>query len=565
MRALKLIREMAKEGIIPQGEVESLRRRGTTGKNDVVSFLVEQGLADEEKIAEFISERYGIPRIDLDQIDLEERVLNLLPVEFMRKNKVVPFEKRGRTLKVAMANPLDLSVIDDIEFITGTDVQPYVAPVSQIQSVLDQHFERMEDLQDILSSLSENLLEVVEEEEDTVDVTDLSQAVEQAPVVRFVNSLLADAVRKGASDIHLEPGERVFRVRYRIDGILYEAMQPPLRLKDAIISRIKVMAKMDIAERRLPQDGRIKIRLGDRSIDLRVSTVPVVWGEKVVMRVLDKGSVKFDLRALGFEEWSLKQVEKALRQPYGMILVTGPTGSGKTTTLYSMLQILNTPDVNILTVEDPVEYEFPGINQVNVKEEIGLDFARALRAFLRQDPDIIMVGEIRDQETATIAVRAAITGHLVLSTLHTNDAPSAVVRLLDMGVEPFMVASSLTLIIAQRLVRKICTNCIEETTLHPEVLRELHLTPEETEGVTFYRGTGCRACNQSGYKGRIGIYEVLPVTHEIRNMILEHAPIDAIREKAIEQGMITLRESALHKLFQGITTAEEVLRVTKDI
>ncbi len=565
MRALKLIREMAKEGIIPQGEVESLRRRGTTGKNDVVSFLVEQGLADEEKIAEFISERYGIPRIDLDQIDLEERVLNLLPVEFMRKNKVVPFEKRGRTLKVAMANPLDLSVIDDIEFITGTDVQPYVAPVSQIQSVLDQHFERMEDLQDILSSLSENLLEVVEEEEDTVDVTDLSQAVEQAPVVRFVNSLLADAVRKGASDIHLEPGERVFRVRYRIDGILYEAMQPPLRLKDAIISRIKVMAKMDIAERRLPQDGRIKIRLGDRSIDLRVSTVPVVWGEKVVMRVLDKGSVKFDLRALGFEEWSLKQVEKALRQPYGMILVTGPTGSGKTTTLYSMLQILNTPDVNILTVEDPVEYEFPGINQVNVKEEIGLDFARALRAFLRQDPDIIMVGEIRDQETATIAVRAAITGHLVLSTLHTNDAPSAVVRLLDMGVEPFMVASSLTLIIAQRLVRKICTNCMEETTLHPEVLRELHLTPEETEGVTFYRGTGCRACNQSGYKGRIGIYEVLPVTHEIRNMILEHAPIDAIREKAIEQGMITLRESALHKLFQGITTAEEVLRVTKDI
>ena len=565
MRALKLIREMAKEGIIPQGEVESLRRRGTTGKNDVVSFLVEQGLADEEKIAEFISERYGIPRIDLDQIDLEERVLNLLPVEFMRKNKVVPFEKRGRTLKVAMANPLDLSVIDDIEFITGTDVQPYVAPVSQIQSVLDQHFERMEDLQDILSSLSENLLEVVEEEEDTVDVTDLSQAVEQAPVVRFVNSLLADAVRKGASDIHLEPGERVFRVRYRIDGILYEAMQPPLRLKDAIISRIKVMAKMDIAERRLPQDGRIKIRLGDRSIDLRVSTVPVVWGEKVVMRVLDKGSVKFDLKALGFEEWSLKQVEKALRQPYGMILVTGPTGSGKTTTLYSMLQILNTPDVNILTVEDPVEYEFPGINQVNVKEEIGLDFARALRAFLRQDPDIIMVGEIRDQETATIAVRAAITGHLVLSTLHTNDAPSAVVRLLDMGVEPFMVASSLTLIIAQRLVRKICTNCMEETTLHPEVLRELHLTPEETEGVTFYRGTGCRACNQSGYKGRIGIYEVLPVTHEIRNMILEHAPIDAIREKAIEQGMITLRESALHKLFQGITTAEEVLRVTKDI
>ncbi len=564
MREKKLLNDLVKDGLLPSTEV--LRIRGKDGDyGDVVTLLVQNGLISEEKMVEFFASRYGIPKIDLSTVELTEKVLNLLPVDFLRKRRVVPFDRIGRIIKVAMANPLDLSTIDDIEFITGLEAQVYVAQLSKITSTIDQYFETTEDLQGLLESISGELMEVVEEEEEKVEITDLTQAVEQAPVVRLVNSMIVDAVRKGASDIHLEPGEKSLRVRYRIDGILYEAMQPPFKLKEAIASRIKVMAKLDIAERRLPQDGRIKVRLSDRTIDLRVSTVPITWGEKVVMRILDRGNVQFDLKALGLEEWSLEQVHKALSKPYGMILVTGPTGSGKTTTLYSMLQILNKPEVNIMTVEDPVEYEFPGINQVNVKEEIGLDFARALRAFLRQDPDIIMVGEIRDQETAAIAIRAAITGHLVLSTLHTNDAPSAIVRLVDMGIEPFLVSSSVSVIIAQRLVRKICTNCKEKAEIHPNVLQELNLFPEELENITFYKGSGCSICNNTGYKGRIGVFEVMPVTPEIRAMVLDKAPVDEIREKAIENGMITLRESALRKMLKGVTTAEEVLRVTKDI
>ncbi len=565
MLDVKLVNDLLREGLLKEDQAEEIRAALRKQNRDVVSLLVEQGILTEEELADYIAQHYGFPRVDPLAIEPDEKLLNLLPVEFLRKNKVYPFERKGRTLKVAMANPLNLSVIDDIEFITGSEVQPYVATPSSIQQAIDQFFESDLDIQELLDTLSAEFAETVEETEVTETVDELAQTAEQAPVVRLVNSLILDAVRKGASDIHLEPQEKAFRVRYRIDGVLYEMMQPPLRLKEAITSRIKIMAKLDIAERRLPQDGRIRMRLHNRNIDLRVSTVPTVWGEKIVMRILDKTNLTFDLAKLGFEEESLDLVMDALRRPYGMILVTGPTGSGKTTTLYSSLSILNRPEVNILTVEDPVEYEFPGINQVQVKEEIGLDFARALRAFLRQDPDIIMVGEIRDFETAAIAVRAAITGHLVLSTLHTNDAPSTPARLIDMGVEPFLVASSLTLVIAQRLVRKVCPHCKVETTLHPEILEELNLSAEDVEDVTIYRGQGCFQCNNTGYKGRIGIYEVMAITPRIRDLILHKATPDEIRAAAIEEGMITLRESALYKLFDGLTTAEEVIRVTKEV
>jgi type IV pilus assembly protein PilB len=459
-----------------------------------------------------------------------------------------------------MANPANIFALDDIKFITGCEVQTCVASEAAVRQAIDRLYDSHDSLASVMKEFNEDLEVVEDAEEEGGNLTDITS--EEAPVVKLVNSLLADAIKKKASDIHIEPFDKTIRVRFRIDGVLYEMMSPPHRLKSAIVSRLKIMAELDIAERRVPQDGRIKLRIQKKNIDLRVSTLPTIYGEKIVMRILDKGNLRIDLTQLGMEESGLKRVIRAVEQPYGMVLVTGPTGSGKTTTLYSALTRINKPNVNIMTAEDPVEYNLDGINQVNINEEVGLTFAASLRAFLRQDPNIIMVGEIRDVETASIAVKAALTGHLVLSTLHTNDAPSTLNRLVDMGVEPFLVASSTNLIMAQRLIRRVCQACKQPVMLHPEVVQELGLGPGEMEDLVAHEGTGCVECNNTGYKGRVGLYEVMPITPGIREMILNRDSTTEIRSLAMQEGMLTLRGNAILNLRRGITTAEEVLKET---
>jgi type IV pilus assembly protein PilB len=521
------------------------------------STLVKLGLLTEDRLLSFLSELYETPSIDLDHAEIDPAVARIISAEVATKSQVVPISRSGRTLRIAMANPANFFAIDDIKFATGHEVEVSVATEAAVKRAIDRLYDNAESMADVMKSMEGDELEVV----DTTDNdTDNGAGSDLAPVVKFVNSLITEAVRRGASDIHIEPYEKRLRVRFRVDGVLQEMTAPPMRMRAAILSRLKIMADLDIAERRLPQDGRIKIRVMKRTIDLRVSTLPTIFGEKIVLRILDKTNLALDLTKLGFDPAALEHFMKAIHSPFGMVLVTGPTGSGKTTTLYSALSKINTTATNIMTAEDPVEYNLEGINQVNVHDSVGLTFAAALKAFLRQDPNIVMVGEIRDKETASIAVKAALTGHLVLSTVHTNDAPATLNRLIDMGVEPFLVASATNLILAQRLVRRVCAKCREPHVLPPEVLRELQMSPEQAATATFMKGAGCYDCNKTGYRGRAGIYEVMPISAAIRDMILARRATSEIKMQAIREGMLTLRMDALQKLKQGITSAEEVLK-----
>ena len=527
--------------------------------------LAKLGYLDENNLINFLARHYGVQPIDLRQVDIDPEVIQIVPEKIVKRYKLIPVNRAGSTLIVAMADPSNISAIDDLKFATGYNVEVMVASESAIEEAITRYYE-----QDATSMLDDMLMDIEEEVEfdgggeETVNVLDLEKASEEAPVIRLVNYILLNAIKKGASDIHIEPYEKFFRVRFRIDGVLHEELRPPIRLKNAITSRLKIMSSLDIAERRLPQDGRIKLKIGKgREMDFRVSVLPTLFGEKVVLRLLDKSNLQLDMTKLGFEVDQLELFQTAIHQPYGMILVTGPTGSGKTTTLYSALSELNREDVNISTAEDPVEFNLPGITPVPIHADIGLDFAAALRSFLRQDPDIIMVGEIRDYETAEIAVKAALTGHLVLSTLHTNDAPSTVNRLLNMGVEPFLVTASVNLILAQRLARRICSKCKVPVEVPPETLKELGVPEDEIENFpTVHKGAGCPACNNTGYKGRVALYEVMWLYDDLKDLIIEGASAAELKAAAIKLGMKTLRMSGINKVKEGVTTIEEVLRVT---
>jgi type IV pilus assembly protein PilB len=563
--------------------------------------LVKLGLVSDDMITAVLSRQYGIPSVNLELFQIEEQVLHLIPQEVAQKYSVLPLSRVGASLTLAMVDPTNVFAMDDIKFMTGLNVEPVVVAEASIQQAISKYYGSSKEIELSSVAIDEVVfetavtktappanggithadlvsldtidfdtdraedVEVVEDNEE-IDLSTLSRISEDAPVVRLVNVLLVDALRRGASDIHVEPYEKELRIRFRIDGVLYDVMRPPLKMRDALISRVKIMAKLDISEKRLPQDGRIKIKVKvdarSRELDFRVSTLPTLFGEKVVLRLLDKENLMLDMTKLGFEPESLVKFQRNISKPYGMVLVTGPTGSGKTNTLYSALQSLNTIQTNIMTAEDPVEFNLMGINQVQMKEQIGLNFAAALRAFLRQDPNIILVGEIRDFETAEIAIKAALTGHLVLSTLHTNDAPSTISRLMNMGIEPFLVATSVNLIQAQRLIRRICKDCRKETPMPPEALMEVGFTADEAKDLKTFKGKGCSTCNNTGYKGRIGLYEVMEVNDEIRELILIGASSLELRKKAIEDGMITLRESGLQKVRAGVTTLEEVVRET---
>ena len=527
--------------------------------------LIKLGLVQEGELVGFLSKQYGMPSINLAEIKISPEVLKIIPNDVAIKYQVIPVSLRNSTLIVAMVDPSNIFAIDDIKFLTGHRIEPMIASESSMAQALDMYYGTTKGLTSILQGIEAEELQVTGEE-DSIDIGNLQQASEDAPVIKLVNAILTDAVKKRASDIHVEPYEKFLRIRFRIDGILYEIMRPPLKMKNAVVSRLKIMARLDIAERRLPQDGRIKLKMAKgEEMDLRVSILPTLFGEKVVLRLLDKSNLQLDMTKLGFEENQIRDFKEAIYKPYGMVLVTGPTGSGKTTTLYSALSELNKITENISTAEDPVEFNLPGINQVQIHEEIGLTFANALRSFLRQDPDIILVGEIRDFETAEIGIKAALTGHLVLSTLHTNDAPSTINRLLNMGIEPFLVSSATNLIVAQRLVRKICAECKAPVTISPESFAKLGIPPEEYEqykNITFYKGTGCDVCSNTGYKGRIALYEVAVVNDPIKELILQGASALEIKREAIRQGMRTLRRSGISKLLEGVTSLEEVLKTT---
>ncbi len=540
--------------------------------------LVKLGFVRDEEITALLSRQYGVPAIDLGKFEIEPTVIKLIPAETAQKYQVVPLSRAGAALTLAMTDPTNVFAMDDIKFMTGYNVEPVVASEQAVAEAIQKYYSNggkaagggssldmvSRALEDASQTTGDDV-EVLEELEE-IDVAALERQTGEAPVIRLVNLVLMSSIQRGASDIHIEPYERDFRIRFRIDGILYTVMQPPMKFRDAIISRLKIMAKLDIAEKRLPQDGRIKIRFNDggrsKEIDFRVSCLPTLFGEKVVLRLLDREKLMLDMTKLGFEELALAKFKNAISRPWGMVLVTGPTGSGKTNTLYSALAQLNTTETNIMTAEDPVEFNLAGVNQVNVRESIGLTFAAALRSFLRQDPNIILVGEIRDFETAEIAVKAALTGHMVLSTLHTNDAPSTVSRLMNMGIEPFLVASSVNLICAQRLVRRVCSKCAQPQPMPESALVEVGFSPEEAGGITPMRGAGCEACNQTGYKGRVGLYEVLEITDALRELILVGASALDLRRKGAEEGLVTLRESGLLKIREGVTTIEEVTRET---
>jgi type IV pilus assembly protein PilB len=576
---------------------EALNYQRTSG-GKLGANLVKLGYVKDEEITALLSKQYGVPSIALNQFEIDPAVIKLVPAETARKYQIVPLSRAGATLTIAMTDPTNVFAMDDVKFMTGYNVEPVVASETAVldsidkyygagaapgtaapnrggnqagqvaqtdsgESALDAAARSLTDMPAMLDAAGD--VEVMEELEE-ISAEMLTRQGEEAPVIKLVNVVLMSAISKGASDIHIEPYEKEYRVRYRIDGILYNIMAPPLKMRDAITSRIKIMAKLDIAEKRLPQDGRIKIRFSDngqtKDIDFRVSCLPTLFGEKIVMRLLDKGKLMLDMTKLGFEQESLTKLETQIAKPWGMVLVTGPTGSGKTNTLYSAISKLNSPETNIMTAEDPVEFNLLGVNQVQVRESIGLNFAAALRSFLRQDPNIILVGEIRDFETAEIAVKAALTGHMVISTLHTNDAPSTINRLMNMGIEPFLVASSLNLVCAQRLVRRVCVNCKVDDTHAPPALEQVGFNKADAASVAPKKGTGCEKCNKTGYKGRVGLYEVMEITDELRELILVGASALELRRKAIEEGMITLRGSGLLKIKEGVTTIEEVLRET---
>jgi len=519
----KLGRMLVAANLLNEQQIEKAIALQQKEGGRIGSILVRLGYIEENTLLEFLSKQYGIKSLDLNKVEIDSTIIKLIPTEVVQKYTVIPVHRVGSVLTIAMLDPSNIFAIDDIKFMTGYDVDVVVATETAIKATMAKYYDTSAlNLQQVLKSMdvTDEGLDILSEKdaEEQVDLRELKEALEEAPVVKLVNLILTDAIKKGSSDIHIEAYEKKFRVRYRVDGILYEVMNPPLKLRAALTSRLKIMAELDIAERRLPQDGRIKLKIKDREIDLRVSTLPCLFGEKVVLRILDKGSLSFDLTKLGFEQKSLEDLTKAIHSPYGMVLVTGPTGSGKSTTLYSALQQINEIGINIMTAEDPVEYNLVGVNQVQMKEEIGLNFAVALRSFLRQDPDVVLVGEIRDYETAEIAVKAALTGHLVLSTLHTNDAPSTITRLLNMGIEPFLVASSVILIIAQRLVRRICKECKEEDKVPHSVLTDLGFSEQEANSVVCYKGKGCPNCNDTGYRGRIALYEVMYIGEEIREL-----------------------------------------------
>ena len=561
---IKLGELLVKERLISQEQLNmALEHQKESGKR-IGDILVELGFITKEKL-EAVLEKYNIILEELEEIrDLNSIDLNLtkiIPEKIASLFKIVPLKKSGNVVYVASTDPLEISTLEYIRFATGYNAKVVLVPEETFNQIYN-HLYKTRVFQDVLKDIdkeaSKEDFQVIDESMDVVTIGSLEDMAQQAPVVKFVNFILSDAISKGASDIHIEPYETRVRVRYRIDGVLYEQVTIPPKIKDAVIARIKIISKLNVVERRLPQDGRIKLRVGEKEVDIRVSTVPTVFGEKVVMRLLDKSGLVFDLEKLGFEPEQLNIFENAINKPYGMILITGPTGSGKTTTLYSALRKINREGINIMTVEDPVEYNFEGLNQVNVNETVGLTFATALRAFLRQDPDVILVGEIRDYETADIAIKASLTGHLVFSTLHTNNAPSTVTRLIDMGVEPFLVASSLLIVVAQRLVRKVCPYCKEEYRPKEELLKALGIEDQKV----FYRGKGCNNCRNTGYKGRIALYEIMEVNDEIRKAIVRKEDENIIRELAIKNGMKTLLETGITKAKMGITTVEEVLRVT---
>ena len=535
-----------------------------TGKRLGVA-LSRLGYVEDQDLTQFVARQYSLPAVNLGEVDIDPVVLKLIPREIAEKHQVVPIKRQGSTLIVAMSDPSNIYAIDELKFLTQYNIDPVVASEGAIETALSKYYDKGPDLDLMIGEFDVENVDYAAVTDDNVNIVDLENQAGEAPVVKLCNAILLSAIKKKASDIHIEPYEKTFRVRFRIDGILQEEMRPPLKLRNAITSRLKIMASLDIAERRLPQDGRIKLKIGaNKEMDFRVSVLPTLFGEKIVMRLLDKAALQLDMTKLGFETTPLEHFQKAIHKPYGMVLVTGPTGSGKTTTLYSALSELNTIECNISTAEDPIEYNLPGINQVQMHEEIGLNFATSLRAFLRQDPNIIMVGEIRDFETAEIAVKAALTGHLVLSTLHTNDAPSTVSRLLNMGVEPFLVTASVNLVLAQRLARRICNDCKAPTEKIPEALARVGFTEAQIKTAVIQQGRGCNTCNGTGYKGRVALYEVMPFSDSLKELVLQGASGAEIKTEMIRSGVKSLRMAGITKILEGVTTPEEILRSTVD-
>jgi type IV pilus assembly protein PilB len=610
---VKLGELLLKENMVTPQQLQEALNHQKMGGGKLGKAFVSLGFVKDEEITSLLSRQYGVPSINLDHFEVDPAIIKIIPAETARKYQVLPLSRSGAVLTIAMADPTNVFAMDDIKFMTGYNVEPVVASESAIEDAIERYYGSTRSLElrrdsaggggmggygmpgggnikeamdspglsvDDMASIgglseidldsmgdAEADVETVKSEDEEIDLATMSKSADAAPVIKLTNVLLVDSLKRGASDIHIEPYEKEFRVRFRIDGILYNVMALPMKLKDPLTSRVKIMAKLDIAEKRLPQDGRIKIKMKvedrSRDLDFRVSCLPTLWGEKIVMRLLDKSKLMLDMTKLGFEPHSLERFKNAISKPYGIVLVTGPTGSGKTNTLYSAIAALNKPDTNIMTAEDPVEFNLPGINQVQIRENIGLNFAAVLRSFLRQDPNIILVGEIRDYETAEIAVKAALTGHLVLSTLHTNDAPSTISRMVNMGIEPFLVGTAVNLIQAQRLIRRICNNCkLEVTDIPPKTLTDVGFPPAEVGQFKLYKGRGCGVCNGTGYKGRVGLYEVMEISDGIREIIMSGGTSVDIRKKAIEEGMLTLRMSGLEKIRQGITTVEEVLRET---
>ncbi len=562
---------LVKEKIITHDQLDrALKAQRESGPNSRLgSTLVHLGFVSDEEVTNFLSRQYGVPAINLQYFEIDSSVVKLIPEETAKRYQILPLSRVGASLTIAMVDPTNVFAMDDIKFMTGFNIEPVVASESAIMDAIDKAYggsQNESNVDELLASMGDEADVELQAEQDDIDLAELEKSADEAPIVKLVNIVMTDAVKRGASDIHIEPYEKEYRVRFRIDGVLQHIMSPPMKLKDAITSRIKIMAKMDISEKRLPQDGRImlKMQMGGKKkqLDFRVNCLPTLWGEKVVMRLLDKENLRLDMTKLGFEPESLEKFQRAVLKPYGMVLVTGPTGSGKTNTLYSSVSLLNKPDTNIMTAEDPVEFQLHGVNQVQMKESIGLNFAASLRAFLRQDPNVILVGEIRDFETAEIAIKAALTGHLVLSTLHTNGAPETISRLMNMGIEPFLVATAVHLICAQRLIRRICVECREEVPMPVQAKVDAGFTPEEAKTAKIFKGKGCSVCNGTGYKGRAGLYEVMEVDDEIRELILIGASAVELKKKAIERGMITLRRSGLVKVKEGVSTLEEVARET---
>jgi type IV pilus assembly protein PilB len=562
----RLLELLVKENLLNADQAQKATAEQRRSSERLGTVLRRLGFLSDEDLLDFLSRKYGIPVINLQRVEVTEEIIRLVKKEIVQKYQVFPVRKIGNTLTLALSDPTVVLAIDDVQFATGLHVIPVLASEMAIREAIDKAYTdstaKLDELLQKEQQLGADALELVDRASGKVDITELGEEAGEAPVIRFVNLILADAIRKRGSDIHLEPYEKVFRVRYRIDGVLHDVMAPPKQMEAAILSRVKIMANMDIAERRLPQDGRISVKFSNKEVDLRVSSLPTIFGEKIVLRILDKSGVVLDLQKLGFEADDLERFSKVIQTPYGMILVTGPTGSGKSTTLYAAVSTINSADINIMTAEDPVEYNLPGVNQVHVREDIGLTFQAALRAFLRQDPDVILVGEMRDTETASIAIRAALTGHLVFSTLHTNDAPSTVTRLLDMGIVPFLVSSSLLMVVAQRLCRRICVECREQIEVPLSVLLDVGFKADEAEGIKVYKGMGCGNCASTGYRGRMAMHEILYINPELQEAIVKLRPANELKDIALKHGMRTLRQAGLRKVALGMTTLDEVIRVT---